>query len=217
MKSIDDIARYQLMVRLVKYRMRTKDISFITGLALNAVKRAYDEIHGSCKAPVGKMPHDYKFFVETKRRQRESMQLMNLFKMAKMQLHDEPGKDRNTIEGTNALIDAYEDFLQINNLTTETTSFDFARAWQLHTLLEKGVLTLEKCTRCGAHFVVHYEMVANKKCEFCLTVEKSNKDTAGSSVATEAKTDAANHAATEADVEHEVATQSQHQLGVSIA
>jgi len=171
MKSINDMPRHALMLRLMFYRVRSPDIAAYTGLSVSHVKRSYRDHYGSGAAPVGTKPADYKFFIQTKKRQRESMHMMHLLEHHGLQMYERPGLDRNSIEGGNALIDAYEMFLQQNEWCREDTSFTLERAIQFHHFLEKGVLTVQHCDRCGAGFAVHFEHLHDKNCIFCQVAE----------------------------------------------
>jgi hypothetical protein len=173
----NDLEKYALMERMMHYRMRTSVIHAVTQIPARRIKAMYSDLYGKGRAPVGAAPADIKFFINCPKRQLETMELMHLFEMNGLQMYDtESGLDRNTVQGASKLIDAYEMFLTVTGQDAKNASISLARAWHLHSLLEKGVLTKKECDRCGSHFVVHFEYLTEDTCAYCQSLEEQNEE-----------------------------------------
>ena len=131
-------------VELIKLGARLQVLESETRLSRERLLRLYKEVQGR-SPPKGMLPFSTDWFMTWQPNVHSSL-FMNIYHFL----------DKTTeLEEIDAIIKAYQLYLEQAGSHGLETVLSITRAWRLVKFFDAGMLTTVPCTKCGGHFVAH--------------------------------------------------------------
>jgi len=154
-----------LAISLIKLGARLQVLESETKLSYERLLKLYKEVTGKSPSK-GMLPFSTDWFMSWQPNMHSSL-FMNIY---------ESLSKSSEIDEIDAIIKAYELYVeQINSLGMEPI-VSITRAWRLVKFTDAGMVTLSKCTRCSGSFVNHaFEIDSEYVCGLCAPPPRAGK------------------------------------------
>ncbi len=156
-----------LAINLIKLGARLQVLESETSLSYERLLKLYKEVAGKSPSK-GMLPFSTDWFMTWQPNMHSSLFLNTYENLNKT----------SEIDEIDAIIKAYELYVeQMNAIGTEPI-LSVTRAWRLVKFVDAGMVTLSDCTKCGGHFVNHtFEIDDEYVCGLCNPPPRAGKST----------------------------------------
>jgi flagellar transcriptional activator FlhC len=154
-----------LAISLIKLGARLQVLESETKLSYERLLKLYKEVTGKSPSK-GMLPFSTDWFMTWQPNMHSSL-FLNIY---------ESLSKTSEIEEIDAIIKAYELYVeQMQSFGTEP-ALSITRAWRLVKFVDAGMVTLTPCTKCGGHFVNHtFEIDEDYVCGLCNPPPRAGK------------------------------------------
>lgn len=165
-KSILSEARQiERAVELIKLGARLQVLESETELSYERLLRLYKEVAGRSPSK-GQLPFSTDWFMTWQ---------PNIHASLFLNIHEYLNK-ASEMEEIDAVIKAYQLYLEQTETQGLEPLLSVTRAWRLVKFIDNGMLTMTKCSKCGGHFVSHpHEISRNFVCGLCNPPARAGK------------------------------------------
>ncbi len=160
-------------VRLIQLGARLQVLESETELSYERLLRLYKEVLGRSPSK-GQLPFSTDWFMTWQPNAHASL-FLNIY---------ENLSKTTEIEEIDAVMKAYELYLEQVGATGNEPILSITRAWRLVRFVDADMVTLTPCTRCGGLFVNHtHELTAGYVCGLCNPPARAGKTRAAAQAA----------------------------------
>ena len=165
-KTVMDEARdIALAAELVRLGARLQVLESETRLSREKLLKIYKEIQGK-SPPKGMLPFSTDWFMTWQPNIHSSL-FLNIYEYL---------NKTTELEEIDAIIKAYELYLEQIKAQNLEPLLSVTRAWRLVKFVDAGMVTLTPCCKCNGKFVTHtYELTKNYVCGLCEPPARAGK------------------------------------------
>jgi len=161
-EEADDVRR---AVEMVQLGARMQMLEVETRLSREKLLKIYKEVRG-VSPPKGMLPFSTDWFMTWQ---------PNIHASLFLNIHEYLNK-ASEMEEIDAVIKAYQLYLEQTETQGLEPLLSVTRAWRLVKFIDNGMLTMTKCSKCGGHFVTHpHEISRNFVCGLCNPPARAGK------------------------------------------
>jgi len=154
-----------LAISLIKLGARLQVLESETKLSYERLLKLYKEVTGKSPSK-GMLPFSTDWFMSWQPNMHSSL-FMNIY---------ESLSKSSEIDEIDAIIKAYELYVEQINSLGMAPIVSITRAWRLVKFTDAGMVTLSKCTRCSGSFVNHaFEIDSEYVCGLCAPPPRAGK------------------------------------------
>ena len=169
---VSESRQIQRAIALIKLGARLQVLESETDLSYERLLRLYKEVQGESPAR-GMLPFSTDWFMTWQPNIHSSL-FLNMYEYL----------DKSSeLEEIDAIIKAYELYLEQIRAQGLEPLLSVTRAWRLVKFVDNGMLTMTKCSSCGGHFVTHpHEIAKHFTCGLCNPPARAGKGKAAGSL-----------------------------------
>ena len=154
---VDEGQQIQRSIALIKLGARLQVLESETDLSYERLLRLYKEVQGESPAR-GMLPFSTDWFMTWQPNIHSSL-FLNIYEYL---------NKNSEIEEIDAIIKAYELYLEQIGTQGLEPLLSVTRAWRLVKFVDAGMVTLTPCCKCGGKFVSHtFELARDYVCGLC--------------------------------------------------
>ncbi|MDQ6685735.1 MAG: flagellar transcriptional regulator FlhC [Pseudomonadota bacterium] len=159
-------------VALIQLGARLQVLESETDFSYERLLRLYKEVAGKSPSK-GQLPFSTDWFIGWQ---------PNIHASLFLNIHEYLNKVCE-MEEIDAVIKAYQLYLEQTSAQELEPLLSVTRAWRLVKFVDNGMLTMTKCKDCGGHFVTHpHEIAKNYTCGLCNPPARAGKGRASGSI-----------------------------------
>ena len=152
-------------VTLINLGARLQVLESETDLSYERLLRLYKEVSGKSPSK-GQLPFSTDWFMTWQPNIHSSL-FLNIYEYL---------NKTTALEEIDAIIKAYQLYLEQAGSHGLETVLSVTRAWRLVKFVDNGMLTMTKCSKCGGHFVSHpHEISKHYVCGLCNPPARAGK------------------------------------------
>ncbi|MBL8512264.1 MAG: flagellar transcriptional regulator FlhC [Betaproteobacteria bacterium] len=162
---VDESRDINRAVHLIKLGARLQVLESETNLSYERLLKLYKEVLGKSPSK-GMLPFSTDWFMTWQPNIHSSL-FLNIYEFL---------NKSSDLDEIDAVIKAYELYVERTRMMGLETVLTVTRAWRLVKFIDAGMLTLTPCTRCKGKFVFHtHELTANFVCGLCNPPARAGK------------------------------------------
>ena len=162
---VSESRQIQRAIALIKLGARLQVLESETDLSYERLLRLYKEVQGESPAR-GMLPFSTDWFMTWQPNIHSSL-FLNIYEYL---------NKTTELEEIDAIIKAYELYLEQLKAQSIEPILSITRAWRLVKFVDVGMVTLTPCCRCGGKFVSHtYELTKDYVCGLCAPPARAGK------------------------------------------
>jgi flagellar transcriptional activator FlhC len=162
---VDEMHQVQLAIELIELGARLQVLETETDLSRTRLIKLYKEVRGM-SPPKGMLPFSADWFVTWLPNVHSSL-FYNIYNSI---------QNNTCCERIDAFVKAYRLYEEQINLENVEPVLGLTRAWTLVRFFESDLLQLNRCTRCGGHFVAHaHSPTHDYVCGICQPPSRAGK------------------------------------------
>ena len=172
---VSESRQIQRAIALIKLGARLQVLESETELSYERLLRLYKEVQGVSPAR-GMLPFSTDWFMTWQPNIHSSL-FLNIYEYL---------NKTTELEEIDAIIKAYELYLEQIKAQGIEPLLSVTRAWRLVKFVDAGMVTTTPCTQCGGHFVVHtMELTKDYVCGLCDMPSRAGRTKSGAGSAAE--------------------------------
>ena len=169
---LQDSQQIERAAMLIRMGARMQVLESETDLSYERLLRLYKEVAGKSPSK-GQLPFSTDWFLTWQPNIHSSL-FHNIYTYL---------TKTSDIDGIDALIKAYQLYLEQTEAQGLEPLLSVTRAWRLVKFVDNGMLTMTKCNKCGGHFVTHpHEIARHFVCGLCNPPARAGKGKAAGSL-----------------------------------
>jgi flagellar transcriptional activator FlhC len=162
---VTESKQIQRAIALIKMGARLQVLESETDLSYERLLRLYKEVQGQSPAR-GMLPFSTDWFMTWQPNIHSSL-FLNIYEYL---------NKTTELEEIDAIIKAYELYLEQVHTQDLEPLLSVTRAWRLVKFVDAGMVTLTSCCKCNGKFVTHtYELTKNYVCGLCEPPARAGK------------------------------------------
>jgi flagellar transcriptional activator FlhC len=162
---VSESRQIQRAIALIKLGARLQVLESETDLSYERLLRLYKEVQGESPAR-GMLPFSTDWFMTWQPNIHSSL-FLNMYEYL---------NKTTELEEIDAIIKAYELYIEQTRAQSLEPLLSVTRAWRLVKFVDAGMVTLTPCGKCSGKFVTHtYELTKNYVCGLCEPPARAGK------------------------------------------
>jgi flagellar transcriptional activator FlhC len=162
---VSESRQIQRAIALIKLGARLQVLESETDLSYERLLRLYKEVQGESPAR-GMLPFSTDWFMTWQPNIHSSL-FLNMYEYL---------NKTTELEEIDAIIKAYELYIEQIRAQSLESLLSVTRAWRLVKFVDAGMVTLTPCCKCSGKFVTHtYELTKNYVCGLCEPPARAGK------------------------------------------
>jgi len=169
---VTESRQIQRAISLIKLGARLQVLESETDLSYERLLRLYKEVAGKSPSK-GQLPFSTDWFLTWQPNIHSSL-FLNIYEYL---------NKTTELEEIDAIIKAYELYLEQIKAQNLEPLLSVTRAWRLVKFVDNGMLTMTPCSKCGGHFVTHpHEIAKHYVCGLCSPPARAGKGKANGTI-----------------------------------